>query len=328
MSRTKLFISYSQRDRDWLDLVMLHLGVLQRRGLVHVWSDRRIEVGAPWKDEIERALTDSRIAVLLVSPGFLASTFIWKEEMPKIVAHQKAGMEVLPLIIKPCAWHLENVLSRLQVRPPEATPLSLGSEAQVDLHLAAFVYEIAAKINATSATASTFAAQAWDLARRHAEQSEQLPLNPRVNSLSRRAAATSLVSPLQLLERLPRSWTGTYKEDVPFRLTIQKRTGQEFRGIIEYVADDTATAVEGSIIDLQTIAADERWSSLGDERPAGCAIVFREVKYRKQGARKISFKGEYLAYLSERDMAGGWFSGTRLVGGFLATLDGVDELAE
>src|SRR4051794_40515153 len=106
MGRTKLFISYSHRDREWLDKLNAHLSLLIRRGIVHVWADTRIEIGNRWQDEIEAALTESNVAVLLVSPDFLASDFIWKEEVPKLLAHQKEGMQILPLIARPCAWRI------------------------------------------------------------------------------------------------------------------------------------------------------------------------------------------------------------------------------
>src|SRR5687768_13132586 len=102
--RTKVFVSYSHGDRDWMDRLKLHLAVLERRGLLDVWSDMRIEVGAAWEDEIESALTQARVAVLLVSPAYLASAYVWDHEMPRIMAHQKAGMRVVPIVARPCAW--------------------------------------------------------------------------------------------------------------------------------------------------------------------------------------------------------------------------------
>ena len=70
---------------------------LQRDELIDVWSDDRLSVGADWRAEIESALTRAKIAVLVVSPNFLASRFIWNDEMPLILAHARAGMDVLPL---------------------------------------------------------------------------------------------------------------------------------------------------------------------------------------------------------------------------------------
>jgi hypothetical protein len=151
MPRTKVFVSYSHDDRKWLKLFSTHVAVLQRRGFVDLWSDEGIAAGADWGREIDSTLIAAKVAVLMVSPGFLASEYIWKQEMPRIVAHSKQGMEALPLILRPCAWLLEKDLARLQARPVDGTPLSLGSESDIDLKLSEFVYELAARIGKSPA---------------------------------------------------------------------------------------------------------------------------------------------------------------------------------
>lgn len=146
MPRTKVFVSYSHDDREWLSKFSLHVAILERRGLVELWSDEGIAAGADWEREIEIALGAAKVAVLMVSPAFLASEYIWKHEMPRIVAHSRQGMVALPLILRPCAWRLEEDLARLQARPTDGRPLSLGSESEIDLNLSELAYELAARV--------------------------------------------------------------------------------------------------------------------------------------------------------------------------------------
>jgi TIR domain len=95
----KVFISYSHKDEIWKDRLMTHLSVLDHEGLLHVWTDRRIEVGASWKARINEAMSDSRVAVLLITANFLTSEFILNEEVPPILErHAQRGMLVLPLL--------------------------------------------------------------------------------------------------------------------------------------------------------------------------------------------------------------------------------------
>lgn len=98
MSRTRVFVSYSHDDQEWLNRFSMHIAGLERLGLVDLWSDTRIEAGADWKQVIDTVLTSARVAVLLVSPAFLASKFIWNCEMPLIIAHSAQGMDALPLM--------------------------------------------------------------------------------------------------------------------------------------------------------------------------------------------------------------------------------------
>src|SRR5262249_19838494 len=141
MSRTRVFVSYSTKDSDWLARLRVHLGFLERQKLIDVWWDTRIEVGADWEQEIEKALGSAQVAVLMISPAFLASDYVWQKEMPRILAHAKEGMEIVPLIIRPCAWKLEAALARFQARPPGGLALSGGTPHQIDRQLARITYE-------------------------------------------------------------------------------------------------------------------------------------------------------------------------------------------
>src|SRR5438309_9272123 len=67
-------------------------------------------------------------------------------EMPRIIEHSKKGMDILPLILRPCAWQIETDLARLQARPELGRALSSGNDYQIDLDLSLFTYELAAKI--------------------------------------------------------------------------------------------------------------------------------------------------------------------------------------
>ena len=147
MTAPTVFISYSHKDEEWKDRLVTHLGVLQQEGLLGVWDDRRIEVGADWYPEIERAMQAASVAVLLVSANFLTSQFIIGEEVPRLLQRRaQQGVRIFPVIVKPCAWKQVSWLSRLQVRPRDGRPLSGGTEYQIDVDLAAIAEEIAAGI--------------------------------------------------------------------------------------------------------------------------------------------------------------------------------------
>jgi hypothetical protein len=139
-----VFISYSHQDETWKDLLVTQLSVLEAENLLHVWDDRKIQVGDNWKQNISDAMRSASIAILLVSADFLTSKFIRSEEVPKILARQKQdGLRVVPIIIRPCAWKLVSWLAEIQVRPKDGRALSSGNSNQIDQDLTDLVTEIA-----------------------------------------------------------------------------------------------------------------------------------------------------------------------------------------
>jgi TIR domain len=125
-STNRVFVSYSHKDRRWLEALLLHLAPLQLAGLLEAWHDRKIGVGSDWLAAILSALGSARVAVLLVSPDFLGSEFILKEELPRLFAAQKQGRTViLPLLCRPSATGLVPDLHRIQVANPGLKPLSV-----------------------------------------------------------------------------------------------------------------------------------------------------------------------------------------------------------
>jgi FtsZ-binding cell division protein ZapB len=119
-----VFVSYSHRDREWLDRLRVHLKPLERNGTLGVWDDTRIAAGQAWHDEIRRALDAAAVAVLLISADFLASDFIAGEELPPLLAAaEQRGVSILPLYLSPCRVASVPALARLQSVNPLDRPL-------------------------------------------------------------------------------------------------------------------------------------------------------------------------------------------------------------
>lgn len=80
-----VFISYSHKDKGFLDRLMVHLRPLEKKKLIEPWADSRIVAGEKWKVAIESSLKKARAAILLISADFLASDFIVDNELPPLL---------------------------------------------------------------------------------------------------------------------------------------------------------------------------------------------------------------------------------------------------
>jgi tetratricopeptide (TPR) repeat protein len=137
MSAPSVFISYSHKDERWKDRIVTHLRVLRELSAIEIWDDRQIGIGENWYREIEKAIAEADVAVLLVSADFLGSKFILDEEVPRLLQRrEKNELHIIAIIIRPCAWRLVDWLKRMQLYPKDAKPLSSGNTHKIDENLA------------------------------------------------------------------------------------------------------------------------------------------------------------------------------------------------
>lgn len=116
----KVFICYSHEDQRWLDELLLHLKPLEDRNLLDCWSDQEIAPGRQWQSEIERALRSAKVAVLLVSPDFLASSFIAERELPPLLeAADQGDLTILWLPVSASNYKHTELVEYQAAHPPE-----------------------------------------------------------------------------------------------------------------------------------------------------------------------------------------------------------------
>ncbi len=127
--RQSVFISYSHKDLDFLNRLMIHLKPLDKAGVIETWVDTNLKAGDLWKEEIERALKQANVAILLVSADFMASEFIVENELPPLLEKAATeGTRIIPVIVKHCRFSRDKNLSRFQTINNPQKPLISMSE--------------------------------------------------------------------------------------------------------------------------------------------------------------------------------------------------------
>jgi hypothetical protein len=112
--RDKIFVSYSHKDSWWLEEFKRMMTPQVRSGKLLIWSDTSIPTGSHWREEIIKALSESRVAVLAVSDHFMHSDFIHKIELPSLLlAAQEDGVRICWCLLSACIFE-DTTIGSLQ----------------------------------------------------------------------------------------------------------------------------------------------------------------------------------------------------------------------
>jgi hypothetical protein len=148
-----VFVSYSHKDKAWLERVQVHLRPLARGGQLELWDDTRIKSGQRWRDEIKAALARADVAILLISADFFASDFIANNELPPLLeaARSERGLVILGVHINYSDFENDRVLSEYQTVNTPNEPIedleSRGKQEKVFRDLARRIRELVESLN-------------------------------------------------------------------------------------------------------------------------------------------------------------------------------------
>jgi formylglycine-generating enzyme required for sulfatase activity len=119
----KVFCSYSHNDEPLKNELVNHLTMLERRGVISTWHDRKIPPGREWDQQINENLDTADIILLLVSSDFIASKYCWGVEVTKAIErHEAREACVIPIILRKVSWQ-SAPFAKLQALPKNALPV-------------------------------------------------------------------------------------------------------------------------------------------------------------------------------------------------------------
>ncbi|HTD15652.1 MAG TPA: toll/interleukin-1 receptor domain-containing protein [Chthoniobacterales bacterium] len=182
-AKDQVFISYSHEDTKWREDLEKHLKPFLRAGSIKSWSDKQISSGSQWFTEIKTALTNTKIAVLLVTPDFIASDFIHEYELgPFLKEAEQGGVGIFWVPVRASSYK-RTALKDYQAILDPAQPLAAMTKADRDEAWVRICEEIENAINkpgeprpppyvGPSHSAAQHAALEWDNHLGHTYRSE------------------------------------------------------------------------------------------------------------------------------------------------------------
>jgi len=110
----KLFISYSNEDHYWKEMLVKNLKPLTQFQLLKPWSCEDMTSGN-WNDQIQKELKEADIVVFMMSLNFVTSDYILREEVFKTFEEIKnnADKKVICVLVKNFAWQSFNSFRKL-----------------------------------------------------------------------------------------------------------------------------------------------------------------------------------------------------------------------
>ncbi len=145
-----IFISYCQKDRSWLDYVRSFFEPLARQCTLLLWDDEKLLIGGDWRADIDAALDECSVFILLLSRYSLASAFILDEEVPRILKRPKDTVRFCPIVVTPYYVSGLEWLDPKSRRPPDNKALSELLDAARDREMAIIAEQIDGLLRASS----------------------------------------------------------------------------------------------------------------------------------------------------------------------------------
>lgn len=145
----KTFIIYARADEDYKKQLLLHLRPLVNSRLLEVWHDGNILPGEDWEKAIKKELKSSELVIVLVSVHSLNSDFIQTKELRMALEQLDAGLNrVVPILVSPCAWRWDPIVSRLQALPlaPQVGLLAVSEWTNANLAWTSAVEQIGSMV--------------------------------------------------------------------------------------------------------------------------------------------------------------------------------------
>ena len=119
---TKIFYSYCHDEENHLKTLRKEVAIVVQNAEANEWYDRNISGGQDLS-VIFQNLQNSDIILLLLSPGYLASSSCRREMEMALERRKNEGIYVLPIVVKRCGWKEHDELRNILAIPTDGKPI-------------------------------------------------------------------------------------------------------------------------------------------------------------------------------------------------------------
>ncbi|MGB1204015.1 MAG: hypothetical protein ACPG5B_00125 [Chitinophagales bacterium] len=142
--RNKVYLCYSTKDNFHKNEIKKYFKPLLFKDAI--WCKDNIKAHEVKNEKIKQAISETKVAIFLVSTDFLASDFVMDKEVPAILkAVEKGHTFPLVIILKPCSFTDIPSLNKYQtVNPPtqEVSRMDENEKAALFVNLVRLTMEI------------------------------------------------------------------------------------------------------------------------------------------------------------------------------------------
>jgi len=126
MSAQKIFIWYSDKDKDLAEILGTHLAALRHYGFIDkIWHSHDISAGTERQQEISNRLNDADFILLLISAYFLSEfgSHSQGDMRQAFERHKRGEAHIIPILLRYCDYEITD-FSKLQILPRNHKPVT------------------------------------------------------------------------------------------------------------------------------------------------------------------------------------------------------------
>jgi len=129
----RIFVSYSSKDRAYLDQLSAHLELYRKAGLIDHWNDLMLSSREEWNSQIEDEMNRANIIIMLLSPDYFATSYILEKEIPIAISCLEAPSkrkQIYWVLLRPCSYDVFPEVAKYPIFPLKEKEASSGMARQ------------------------------------------------------------------------------------------------------------------------------------------------------------------------------------------------------